>query len=183
MNKFTNKKQDAFTLVETLVAITVLVTAVVAPLTISASSLFQARHSRDQIVATYLAQESIEMVRYIRDRNLMRSLAGINADWLEFLPRDRWFAPDWDTAQDGNLQVCNNVNDPKSCPYLYYSGAYSLNQSAGTQSRFKRAVRITVNSGFPDEILIESRVFWISGTSGERSVDIKTRLYNWAVVE
>jgi len=176
-------KGAAFTLVETLVAITVLVSSVVAPLTIAANSLFQARYSRDQIVATYLAQEAVEMVRYIRDRNLMRGLAGINADWLEFLPRDRWFSPDWDTAQDGNLQVCSNPNNPQSCPYLYYSGAYSLSSAAGQQTRFKRAVRISVTPDFPDEILVESRVYWVSGTVGERSVSVSTKLYNWAVVE
>ncbi len=184
MFRKTERKQNkrAFTLVETLVAIAVLVTSIVAPLSIAATSMFQARYSRDQIVATYLAQESVEMIRYVRDRNMMKALAGRTADWLEFIPRDRWFSPDWDTAQDGDFQVCSNPQDPLSCPYLRYNGAYSLN-SAGDNTPFKRAVRVTVNPSMLDEITVESRVYWVSGTTGERMVSVRTHLYNWAVVE
>ncbi len=176
------KNKKAFTLVETLVAIAVLVTSIVAPLSIAATSMFQARYSRDQIVATYLAQESIEMIRYVRDRNMMKALAGKTADWLEFIPRDRWFSPDWETAQDGDFQVCSNPSDPTSCQYLSYNGAYVLG-SSGENTPFKRAVRVTVNPSMTDEITVESRVYWISGSGAERMVEVKTHLYNWAVVE
>jgi len=182
MLKLKQKNKKAFTLVETLIAIAILVTTIVAPLTIAANSLFQARYSRDQVVATYLAQEAIEMIRYIRDRNMMKALGSPQADWLEFIPRDKWFSPDWTTAQKGNLQLCPNVNDPESCPYLSYNGAYSLNPTAAS-SHFKRAVKISVDPNFPDEIVVESRVFWTSGVSGERSIGVRTHLYNWAVVE
>ncbi len=184
MRKTFKKYKDkikAFTLVETLVAITVLITSVVAPLSIAASSMFQARYSRDQIVATYLAQESVEMLRYVRDRNMMNALSGKTADWLEFIPRERWFSPDWNTAQDGNFQLCPNPQDSDSCPYLKYNGAYGL--SNGDNTPFKRAVRVSVNPNMQDEIIVESVVSWSSGAHSQRSVELKTRLYNWAVVE
>ncbi len=176
------KEKKAFTLVETLISIAILVTAVVAPLTIASSSLFQARYSRDQVTATYLAQEAIEMIRYVRDHNLMQGLSGINPDWLKFIPKDKWFAPDWSTAQQGNFQLCSNVNDPESCPYLKYNGAYSL-QGATGDSRFKRAVRVITNPSNPDEVKIESKVYWRSGAHSERSIQVQTYIYDWAVVE
>ncbi len=179
---FKQNKKKAFTLIETLIAITVLVTSITAPLSIAVTSVFQARYAREQVAATYLAQEAIEMIRYVRDRNMMNSLSGRTSDWLEFIPRDTWFSPDWDTAQDGDFQVCANSNDPLSCPYLRYGGAYSLNP-AGDNTPFKRAVRVTVNPSMRDEITIESRVYWLSGVLGERMVSVKTHLYNWAVVE
>ena len=180
-HKKAKKNKKAFTLVETLVAIAILVTSVVAPLTIAANSMFQARYSRDQIVATYLAQESVEMIRYVRDRNMMNALQGRTADWLEFIPRERWFSPDWNTAQDGNFQICSNPQNPDSCPYLKYNGAYGL--ASGDNTPFRRAVKVSVNPNMHDEIVIESQVSWTSGATGQRTVHLKTRLYNWAVVE
>ncbi len=175
------KYKSAFTLIETLVAIAILVTSITAPLTIAANSWFHSRYARDQVVATYLAQEAIEMVRYIRDRNLMKQQGSRTAEWLEFIPKDAWFSPDWETSQSGSIVVCPNPADPTSCPYLKYLGAYTLNN--GDTSKFKRAVRVTTNSAFPDEVEVESIVYWVSGVTGERSISVKTRLYNWAIVE
>ncbi len=176
------KNTKAFTLVETLISIAILVTSIVAPLTIASSSMFQARYSRDQVTATYLAQESVEMLRYVRDHNLMQRLSGSDVDWLKFIPQNKWFSPDWNTAQGGNFQLCSDTANPESCPYLRYNGAYSLSPAAQT-TRFKRAVRIVTNPTYPDEIKVESRVYWISGAHGERSVEVTSYLYNWAVVE
>ena len=82
-----SKKIDrSFTLIETLVAIAILVVSVMAPLAVASSSYFQARAARDQVVATYLAQEAVEMVRYVRDRNMIRHLANNTTDWLDVLP-------------------------------------------------------------------------------------------------
>lgn len=64
-----------FSLVETLVAISVLLLAVVGPLTIAARGLISARFARDQVTAFYLAQDAMEVVRYRRDTNTLRSLS------------------------------------------------------------------------------------------------------------
>ncbi len=69
--KFTNKKKNSgLTLMETLVAISILMTAVAAPLAISAQSLVFANFAKNQISAFYLAQEVVEVVRNIRDENI-----------------------------------------------------------------------------------------------------------------
>jgi len=180
--KYDSKKYKSFTLVETLVAIAVLTTSILAPLSIASNSLFQARAAREQIVATYLAQEAVEMIRYVRDRNLMRGLGSPTSEWLEFIPKDSWFEPDWAGAQNGNFNLCPNTSDPTSCHYLHYNGSYSLG-SVGDETKFKRAVRLTVSPTNPDEATLESRVYWTSGVSGERNVFVKVYLYNWAVVE
>ncbi len=169
-------------MIETLVAITVLVSSIVAPLTIASSSLFQARSARDQVTATYLAQEAIEMIHYIKDRNLMKGIASPGSNWLEYLPDNKWFAPDWGGISGGNMKICSNPSDPESCPYLKYNTAYNL--ASGDNSKFKRAVIIKKNPSFSDEATIEARVYWFSGAgTGSRYVSIKSRIYNWAVVE
>lgn len=61
------QQKTGFTLIETLVAISILLIALTGPLTIAAKGLNTAYYARDQITAFYLAQEGIEYLRNIRD--------------------------------------------------------------------------------------------------------------------
>ena len=54
-----------FTLIESLVAISILLLSISAPLTIASKGLASSFFARDQITAFYLAQDAVE---YIRDR-------------------------------------------------------------------------------------------------------------------
>src|SRR5688572_14888059 len=74
------KASQGFTFVETLVAIAILLMAIAAPLTLGSQGLAASRVARDQVIATYLAQEAIEYARNIRDGN---TLAG--NPWLQGL--------------------------------------------------------------------------------------------------
>lgn len=56
-----------FTLVETMVAITVLTVAVAGPLVTANRAIVAAYTARDQLIASYLAQEGLEYVRAMRD--------------------------------------------------------------------------------------------------------------------
>lgn len=56
-----------FTLIETMVAITILTLAVSGAFFTANSSLVAANIARDQLTASYLAQEGIEYVRMLRD--------------------------------------------------------------------------------------------------------------------
>ncbi len=56
-----------YTLIEALVAITIIVFATVGPLELAGKSLGESYYARDQITAFYLAQEGIEMIRAMRD--------------------------------------------------------------------------------------------------------------------
>ena len=76
-------KNKGFTIVESLVAITILVvviTGVTSAIQIGISSYI---FSKDQIIAFYLAQEGFEQIRNIRDENGLNNqnwLSGISAD-------------------------------------------------------------------------------------------------------
>ena len=71
------RAKRAFTLIETLVAITILTLAIVGPLYAANRAIVGARTSRDHLTATYLAQEAIEYVRLMRDDDfLARHQAG-----------------------------------------------------------------------------------------------------------
>src|SRR3989344_5745503 len=60
-----------FTLIETLVAVTLLSVAITAPMSLTTRSLAAAYYARDQITAFHLAQEAIESVRHARDHNIL----------------------------------------------------------------------------------------------------------------
>ena len=70
--------QAGFTLIETMVAISLLMVALVAPMSLAAQSLTAAYYARNQITAFYLAQEGIEIVRSVRDANII-AIAGGNS--------------------------------------------------------------------------------------------------------
>lgn len=77
-----------FTLVETMVAITIVTLAITAALFSANSSLVAANIARDQLTASYLAQEGIEKVRLQRDNQYLVAYGGANASavaWANFL--------------------------------------------------------------------------------------------------
>lgn len=56
-----------FTLIETMIAVTILTLAVAGPLYTASRAIVAAQVARDQLTASYLAQEGIEYVRAMRD--------------------------------------------------------------------------------------------------------------------
>lgn len=75
------KINKGFTLVEALVAITVLVIGVLGPLTIAARGIADGLYAKNELAAKYLAQEAIEVVANKRASNIQNGdawLTGIN---------------------------------------------------------------------------------------------------------
>jgi prepilin-type N-terminal cleavage/methylation domain-containing protein len=59
-----------FTIIETLVAITILMIAIAGPLVAANKSLTAALYAKDQTTALYIAQQEIETIRNIKDNNI-----------------------------------------------------------------------------------------------------------------
>lgn len=75
-----------FTLIEALVAVTILTIAVVGPLYTASRAIVAAQSARDQLTASYLAQEGIEYARAVRDDNFLAAYyAGTGNAWNNFL--------------------------------------------------------------------------------------------------
>lgn len=108
----------ALTLVESLVAISILVIAVFGPMSIVAQSIRTAYLTRDQMTAFYLAQEAVEYVRNIKDQNSLRY--SDPATWISGL--------------DGTGRPTINVTEPltpvKYMLQLSAAGGYELIQCA-----------------------------------------------------
>ena len=72
------KTNRGFTVLETLVAVFILVLAITGPMVFAQSGLRTAFLARDQITAFFLAQDAIETIKNIRDTNALQG-----NDWLE----------------------------------------------------------------------------------------------------
>lgn len=164
-----NKTFFGFTLLETLVAVAVLLMALLGPFTIAQQSLRSAYYARDQVTAYYLAQEGIEFMRAMRDENY---LAG--NDWLTGITACA-DSPCTVDMQNFSFAVCPNG----ACPALLISSAGGLfNQTSGTQSKFTRRVTLTPVPGMPSEMIISVTISWVS--SGiPRAFSLQERIFNW----
>ncbi|MBV9159304.1 MAG: prepilin-type N-terminal cleavage/methylation domain-containing protein [Candidatus Kaiserbacteria bacterium] len=181
-----------FTLIETLVAISLLAVAIVAPMSLVAQSLSSAYYARDQVTAFNLAQEGIEAVRAVRDGNILaNALNNAGVGLLAGIPIGQDFTIDArETLASDAIQTC--ATNP--CPPLQtdgtlygYADGDRSNQSRDpnwTNTNFTRTLTATyagpagVNGGH-DEIRVAVTVTWITRGSQRRSFTIYENMYRW----
>ncbi|MBI2426657.1 MAG: prepilin-type N-terminal cleavage/methylation domain-containing protein [Candidatus Kerfeldbacteria bacterium] len=137
---------NGFTLLETIIALAVVLVGVVGSLTLAAQSVRGGRASTNEIIAQNLAREGIEVAYAIRDSNWMAIESGAK-------PADQWDdglygAPSDYTSRavlnaSGNWSLDYTVNNAcdNGCE-LYLNettGVYS-HDSTGTPTSFRRGV-------------------------------------------
>ena len=179
---------DGFTLIETLVAITLLSIAVVAPMSLAARSLGSAIYARDQITAFYLAQEAIEALRSIRDAQILTiaQSTGGAPDMFGSIPHDNSsFIIDARKIDPANaITPCSGG----PCPALKTNHTlYGYENETGWEAtNFTRTVHAcfvqsngTCASPPTDELRVTVTVEWKTGPIQKRTFSISENLYRW----
>lgn len=171
-----------FTLVETLVAITVVVTAMIGPLYAVQQSLNASRTAREQLIASSLAQEGVEYVRAIRDSNYLYVLRGGTRSWLFGLD-GMGGSVNCITATcviDPTQDMQNAVTRMPTPSPLYLSTTNLYTQAAvvPTPTKYTRTVQLTPVTGSVTEMTVTVIVTWTSKNQ-TRNVTITERLHNW----
>ena len=170
-------KNKGFTIVESLVAITILILAITGTASAIQTGISSYIFSKDQIIAFYLAQEGFEQVRSIRDENGL-----LNQHWLTGLS-----ANSSDPCYFGNACIVDPVisntpircdSGPGNCPMLRQNvsdGFFGYDSSWPT-TIFKREIMLTqINA---NEISILMTINWSKGVVN-RQFRAKENLLNW----
>jgi prepilin-type N-terminal cleavage/methylation domain-containing protein len=151
---FKNKK--GFTLLEVLIAVSVLVIGTVAAFSTIASTIRSATFAKDKLIASFLAQEGIEIVKNIRNTNWIQGNA-------------------WNQGISTSTPLQADYNDPVLSPY---TGAYlnlgsnGYSYDATSTTKFQRKITITQISS--NELTVKVEVFWQGHT-----YEVTSIITNW----
>jgi prepilin-type N-terminal cleavage/methylation domain-containing protein len=205
--KLQRKLQRGFTILETLVAISILVLALTAPLAIVSQALRSSYYARDQVTAYYLAQEAIEFLRNKRDNAGLQASASAET-WTDLFNAEG--NPIINTSGSTNLKayLVRGVSGYylkqciSTCPEVSYDAAASTgvlygSDTAGDPSIFTREIiiseptRATLSDGTEKELdgtnpprlrelVVTVRVRWrMQDGSQSDGVTIREHLTNW----
>lgn len=188
-------KGGGFTLVETLVAVSIFTVSVLALLVILSSSIANVSYAKKKIIAGYLAQEGVEYMRNMRDTFVLYSSSSQNG-WDAFITKTSLcdiivdntkscYFDDANLFNGGIMPMVNLVSVTAcgaACPVMLYDATAGgategrYNYSSGITTDYIRKIKITLIS--PDEIKVSSTVSWLQG-SGVYSVTLSEDLFNW----
>lgn len=186
MNTVPQKKNTGFTLVETLVAVSILSLSILATFTAVQNGLHSSSVSRDEVTAFYLTQEAIEYIKNIRDENALNAISGGSATWLTGLSEvsgDPCYfgkvcmidAPLKNVMNCGSAAVTSSP--PNLCPVLrqdVLTGLLGYTPSWAA-TKFKREIQfVSVNS---DEVRVVVSISW-TDKNQTKSFQVNESLFN-----
>jgi prepilin-type N-terminal cleavage/methylation domain-containing protein len=190
-----NKYFRGFTLIETLVAVLILATAIAGPLTIAARGLSVALVAKDQVTAYYLAQDGLEYLRAKRDSACLSTSAPCSATanaWLSTVSACQGATCYLDSTE--NTGAVTPTACSGTCPVLNYDSTNKRFTYAGTNGTtilatiYRRTVLLTNGVGTNDcsntvghgcESTVTVTVAWTDVGGTPRSVVISENLFNW----
>lgn len=183
---------------ETLVAISILLISISAPLTIASRSLQDNYLATERLTANMLAQEGVEAVVALQRDSIIeyvRTGTGAAWDWYDTtspgelnnhcVNASRGCPMDFSNggAEPVNVYNTNCGGGPNACRLQYddTAGRARYNHSTGVDTPFHRVIKV-LDAGTPDEqVMVESRVFWDSPhASTQQEVFVRTVLMNLA---
>lgn len=192
--------QSGFSLVEVLVAISILLIAITGPMKILTSSNHSTEFATEQVNAWFLAQEGLELVQKGRDDLLLKYFlnqingsGGTTTPFAQF-QSDYRLCMSTGTKKCG-LMISSNANGSvgiRDCATvscrLYLDTANNVRPSyvhtaapTGSQTitPYTRTIELGLDPGNPKEIIATSTVTWRTGSFiVDQQVQAVTRLFN-----
>ncbi|MDB5266610.1 MAG: seg [Parcubacteria group bacterium] len=175
------KKNLGFTLVESLVATTVLILAVTGAFSAAQTGITASTYARDQVIAFYLAQEGVEYIRNVRDTNALQSqpwlnnlslcVVDVNAGLLNVCTVD---------VPNNSIIWCNSDGDFNSCPFVQKdptSGFYGYNLgNSSYDTIFRREMQVTPINQHEVSVLVQ--ITWKRGNV-DRIFQARENIFDW----
>lgn len=156
-------RQDAFTLLEVLIAVFLITIGMLGIFALIWQISFFTSSSFAELTAVYLLQEGFELVRNIRDSN-----------WLADAP---WDFALTDCETGCGLDYQDNIPDPGLAgTFLKFDGQF-FNYDSGENTKFKRKIFISENLE-QSYLEVQTEVSWLEKTK-EQKISATEKLYNW----
>jgi len=180
-----------FTLIETLAAITLIMVAIVAPMALTVQSLSVAYYARDQITASNLAQEGIEIVRSVRDGNVLSNAEGTTVNIFQGIPIGSIASPhpfEVDGTETTPAKVIVDTCGTTCGPLQTNGQLYGYNQEAYSgynASNFTRTITACYINGSgctttpSDEVRLVVVVSWQTAAYHTQQISLTENLFNW----
>lgn len=157
----TTQHKSAFTLVETIIAITVIGLTITAAAQLTQSSLKVGRSTMNKFISFHLAEEGIEIIRNMRDSNWLQ-----NSAWRKGLEDGTYViienSPPW---RDGKWTI------QRIAPDAQLPNAASAALPERIPFRFARVIEI---AGTDKTMKIKSKVLY-----DEKEVTLKAEFTDW----
>src|SRR3989338_9524652 len=179
-----------FTLVETLVAVSIFSVSVVNLMVVLGGGISNTNYAKQKMVSSYLAQEGIEYVRNLRDTYVLYDGSGAQNGWSQFMSKltgascqlsNGCYFDDQGLNFGSNAQPMTAITMAacgSSCPALRYDrSTIKYGYASGVSTTYVRKIKITSISA--DETKVFSTVSW-STASSSFSITFSESVFNWA---
>lgn len=174
-----SSKNCGFTFIEVVMAIFVMSIGIVGTLLAVQYAIFSTHKSYSRLVAAYLAQEGIEIIRNARDGNWLEQRTATTTVW-----DDGFDVSDVGDVKDWEVEYSTTTLKDPSCvfpcsfedlDFLKKSDGGFYNYSlGGNDTQFKR--KVTIRKVATTTLEVISRVYW---DGGKHSIAAQENLYNW----
>lgn len=193
MKKNINKNKYGFSLIETMIAVSILMIAIAGPLSLVQAGLFSSIRQRSQVTATYLAQEAFEYIKNMRDSNSYDQYVGGDKSWqMSVNGADElsdicggtgcYVDPHGGLSGSSNIKAISESTTHYLNKVVLLNGAFSYTYAeGGTPTTYKRIVKITPVSadGTVDELKVTVTVEW-KDNAIPREYIVRGNIYNYA---
>lgn len=153
--------KKGFTLIEVFVSLTIMTVAILGLFILIRQTASSLPLSGQRLVASYLAQEGVEIVRNLRDVNRLKGLS-------------------WDLGLTGCTAGCEA--DYTSSSLVAWTSRYLRNDGSfysyggSTLTLYQRKISITPNGS--NILMVNVEIFW-SEKGRSHSLSAREDLYNW----
>ena len=114
-------------MIEVLVSLWIITVAILGPLAVAINSSSTSRDTKDNVVSAYLAQESFELLRFVRDTIYLRCITGDTSCAPTFLPASgteyeqsseaAWRLFKEKLTNGGGADSCFTIDNVNGCTY------------------------------------------------------------------